>query len=138
MSYILGSNQGWAEEASRVLTKQIDSLFNKAPVMMHSIDADGRIIKVNRRWLRRMGYRKNEVIGQRSIDFLDEESRRRAMEDTLPLFWRAGSARSVGYRFVRKSGRVLDALLDAEAFPIAGATSCTLATIREGDSLASA
>jgi hypothetical protein len=54
------------------------------------------------------------VLGKKSIDFLTEDSRMRAIIDTLLLFWKVGTARSIGYQFVRKDGDVLDLLLDAE------------------------
>ena len=54
------------------------------------------------------------MLGRKSSDFLTEESRLRAINDTLPLFWKVGSARSIGYQLVRKDGSVLDLLLDAE------------------------
>ena len=45
-------------------------IFESAPVMMHSIDRDGRIVAVNREWLKRLGYERDEVLGRKSIDFL--------------------------------------------------------------------
>ena len=65
-----------------------DHLFDTAPVMMHSLDSDGRIIEVNRLWLQRLGYERQDVLGMKSTDFLSEESRLRAIKDTPPLFWR--------------------------------------------------
>ena len=73
-----------------------DVVFDCAPVMLHSIDRDGRIVKVNRRWLQELGYEESEVIGRRSTEFLTDESRTRALSDTLPLFWQTGSAHGLG------------------------------------------
>lgn len=61
-----------------------------------------------------MGYEATEAVGRKSIDFLTPESCARAINETLPLFWRTGYARSVGYRFRRKDGAAVDLLLDAE------------------------
>ena len=72
-----------------------DILFDSARVMMHAVDKDFQIVKVNRRWLETLGYEANEVLGRKSTDFLTEESRIRAVTDTLPLFQRTGSARSI-------------------------------------------
>ena len=58
--------------------------------------------------------------------------RQRAIKDTLPLFWKVGSARSVGYQFVRKNGRIIDVLLDAELSRDKSGTTFTIATLREG------
>ena len=109
-----------------------DILFDHAPVMMHSIDNDGRLVKVNRRWLWRLGYQRNEVLGRKSTEFLTEESRRQAIKGTLPLFWRVVSARNVGYQFVRKNGQTIDVLLDAEVTPEISGHSFTIAALRDG------
>ena len=89
-----------------------EAVFDSAPVMLHSIDKDGRLVKVNRRWLAELGYKESEVLGRPSIDFLTDESRARIVSETLPLFWRTGSAHSIGYRIVKKDGQVKDVLMD--------------------------
>ena len=103
-----------SSKALDAVNRYIHTLFDRAPVMMHSEDREGKLIRVNRRWLQRMGYTRDEVLGRRSTEFLTAESRVRAVNDTLPLFWQVGSARSVGYRFLPKNGRMFDILLDAE------------------------
>ena len=123
------------EDTLRPVNRYIDTLFNRAPVMMHSTDWDNRIVKVNRRWLERLGYRKHEVLGRKCFDFLTEESRAWAVKDTLPLFWRVGSARSIGYQFVKKNGRVLDVLVDADIV-LTRETWFTYAALRKGPDLA--
>ena len=120
-----------SQKALSLLRKGFTSLFEYAPVMMHSIDATGKLVRVNRRWCRRLGYKKAEVLGQRAVDFLTEESRDRALRETLPLFWRVGSARSVGYQMVRKDGRIVDVLLDAELVRAGPEKLFTLATLRD-------
>lgn len=89
--------------------------YHELPVMLHSIDEGGRILDVNAEWLRTMGYERGEVIGRRSVDFLTEESRRYALEKTLPSFFRIGYARDVPYSFVTKDGKVVEVLLSATA-----------------------
>ena len=95
------SEQERNETALRVADETFDMLFDRAPVMMHATDGEGRLIRVNRLWLRRMGYEKDEVLGHKSTEFLTAESRQRAINDTLPLYCRVGCARSVGYKLVR-------------------------------------
>ncbi|MCH7621209.1 MAG: PAS domain S-box protein [Chloroflexi bacterium] len=96
------------------LEKTYDSLFENAPVMLHSIDADGKLLKVNQKWLEELGYEPDEVLGRKSTDFLTAESRARAVSVNLPSFWKFGNVRNVGYQFVAKNGKVLELLLDAE------------------------
>ena len=97
---------------------------------MHAIDRDAKLIKVNRQWLDIMGYEAHEVLGRRCMEFCTEVSRLVAVKDTLPLLRRAGSVRGVGYQFVRKDGRVLDAFLDGEVLPQAESDQFAYATIR--------
>ena len=48
----------------------------------------------------------------------------------MPLYWKTGSARSISYQFVRKTGRVLDVLLDAEMNPRPALSGASLASLR--------
>ena len=118
-----------------VINEYTDGLYERAPVMMHSVDREGRLVGANRRWLRRLGYTRGEILGRKSTDFLTDESRLRAVEDTLPLFWRVGSAHSVGYRFVPKNGRVFDVFLDAEVSYTASGHMLSYAAIRKAHDL---
>lgn len=101
------------ERGISLVDRCFDTLFDQAPVMMHSIDELCRLLRVNRVWLETLGYDEHEVLGQRYVDFLTERSRACAVIDTLPLFWRTGSARNVGYEMIRKDGRVINVLVDA-------------------------
>lgn len=89
------------------------SLYNNTPVMMHSIDHEGRIISVNDHWLQSLGYKRVEVLGRPSTDFLTEESRRLAIDVILPEFFRQGDVQDIEYQMVKKNGQVIDVLLSA-------------------------
>ena len=119
------------ERALTLVNEFYDNLFEQAPVMLHSIDQYWTLVGVNRKWLATLGYEAGDVLGRRSIDFLSADSRAVAVSETLPLFWCSGSARSIGYEMVRKDGRVLDVLLDADLDTDSTGTRHTLAAIRE-------
>ncbi len=89
------------------------TLYNNTPVMMHSINRDGRIISVNDHWLHTLGYEREEVVGRRSTEFLTEASRRYAVEEVLPEFFKSGSVSDIEYQMVRKDGWVIEVLLSA-------------------------
>lgn len=59
----------------------------------------------------------------------------RAVKDVLPLFKRVGSDRSVGLQFVKKDGRVLDVLLDAEVCPSIKDSCFAYAALRDSPDL---
>ena len=105
----------WLKKELNLLKRSSDILFDRAPSMMHMLNEKGMIVRVNAQWLDTLGYKRDEVVGRRSVEFLTAESRERAVEETLPLFWRVGSVRSVGYQFVASDLRRLPVLLDADA-----------------------
>ena len=61
--------------------------FDNLPIMIHSIDGNGRLLYANRLWLSNLGYEWSEVEHRDSIDFLTMESREFARKLVLPLFF---------------------------------------------------
>src|SRR6202007_2431249 len=51
------------------------TLYECTPAMLHSIDAEGRLVSVSDLWLSTLGYTREEVIGRPSVDFLTPASR---------------------------------------------------------------
>ncbi len=93
--------------------KQFRDIYRKVPIMLHSIDGDGKIIDVSDRWLEELGYERDEVIGRLSTDFLTEESKVIARERALPDFFEKGHVVDFPYQFVKKNGEIIDVLLSA-------------------------
>lgn len=89
------------------------SLFERAPVMVHSIDSDGRLLMVSNHWLERMGFSRKEVIGKKSVDFLTEESRQQVTNVYLQQFFRDGHFKNVPYTMMKKNGETFDVLVSA-------------------------
>ena len=89
------------------------NLYEQAPVLMHSVGTDRRLLSVNDEWLARLGYERSEVLGRPSTEFLTPESRRYAEEVVIPRFLKQGFLRDVDYQMVTKSGEVLDVQLSA-------------------------
>lgn len=124
-----------AERAITVLEESARVIFEHAPVMMHSIGENGDLIRVNRRWSETLGYDADVAPGRKSIDFLTEESRSRAVNETLPLFRSTGRARGVGYRWLREEGGTVDLLLDADLKKSRGGATATYAAVYTPDDL---
>jgi len=88
-------------------------LYNRTPVMHHSINKEGKLVYVSDYWLEVMGYVREEVIGTRSTDYLTEESRNYAITEIVPTFFKTGAVRNIQYQFVKKNGDIFDALMNA-------------------------
>jgi PAS domain S-box-containing protein len=91
------------------------SLYLNTPVMMHSIDREGRLLSVSKCWLESLGYEESEVLGRKSVEFLTPESRKYAEEIVLPEYFKKGACKNVPYQFVKKNGELIDVLLSAIA-----------------------
>ncbi len=108
------SSRKQAEAALLDSEERFHSLYLRTPVMLHSIDANGRILDVSNYWLDKLGYKRQEVIGKKLIKFLTSESRRYAQE-ILPEFFHNGSCWHIPYQFIHKNGEAIDTLLSAIA-----------------------
>ena len=89
------------------------SLFEKAPVMVHSIDRDGRLLMVSNNWLEKTGFSRKEVTGKKSAEFLTEGSRQQGANAYLPQFFQDGHIENVPYTMVKKNGETVDVLVSA-------------------------
>jgi PAS domain S-box-containing protein len=104
-----------AEAALRRNEEKYRSLYTNTPVMMHSIDQDGRLVSVSDCWLDTLGYQRAEAIGRRSVEFLTPESRRYAEAVVLPEYFKTGTCKDIPYQLVKKNGERIDVLLSAIA-----------------------
>jgi PAS domain S-box-containing protein len=102
-----------AELAAR--ERELQRIYDRTPAAFHSANAEGRLIRVSDEWLTVLGYRREEVLGRRTGEFMLPESAAR-WEAALAELRRSGDeVREVEYRMRRADGRVLDVLLRARA-----------------------
>jgi PAS domain S-box-containing protein len=104
-----------SDAALRESEERYRAMYNKTPVMLHSIDNTGKLVSVSDYWLEILGYERSEVVGRKLTDFLTQESGRYADEVSFPRFFRTGFVRDIAYRFVKKNGESIDTLLSAVA-----------------------
>jgi PAS domain S-box-containing protein len=104
-----------SERSLRQSVERFQRCYHGMPVMLHSIDAEGRLIDVNDAWLEKLGYQRTEVLGRKSVEFLTASSRARAEQCALPDFFERGVAKDVPFEMVTKNGEVLPVLLSAVA-----------------------
>ncbi|HKK90351.1 MAG TPA: PAS domain-containing protein, partial [Desulfobacteraceae bacterium] len=100
-----------AEKELRLNEEKYRHIYHKTPVMLHSIDTKGKIIRVSDHWLEKMGYQRGEVIGRNLTRFYTESSKRYAEEVIFPVFFRTGFCRNIPYTYVKKDGKTIDILL---------------------------
>ncbi len=109
-----------AEEALRESEQKFSKIFYASPVPV-SINrvSDGRYIDVNESFLKRMGYKREEVIGHTSLEigaWVDPAER----SEMLDILSRQGSLRNFEAGFRTRSGEIGTALLFREIIELAG------------------
>lgn len=104
-----------AEAALRESEERYRSIYHNAPAMLHSVNPEGRLVRVSDHWLRMLEYGREEVIGRPLADFLSRESARYMAGTVMPGFLKAGVCHDVPYRYVKKNGDTVDTLLSAVA-----------------------
>ncbi|MFW3614490.1 diguanylate cyclase [Billgrantia antri] len=95
---------------------EVRDLYENAPCGYHSLDADGRVVKVNRTELNWLGYAAEEVIGKRDYrDFVTPETREAfdaAFQQVLGVE-REGSAEC---ELITRHGTTLPVVIQATAY----------------------
>ncbi|CAN0243565.1 unnamed protein product [Ectocarpus sp. 6 AP-2014] len=104
--------------------------FDEAPIALHWLGGDGKVIWANKRELEVLGYTREEYIGQEITKFCPDSS-----ETVLDIFKELGSGntiRDVPVRFRTKSGQIRDLLIDSNVnFKSDGSFNHTRCFIRD-------
>jgi PAS domain S-box-containing protein len=104
-----------AEEALHESYEQIEDLYNNAPCGYHSLDREGKFVRINDTELRWLGYNRDEVVGKMKFsDFITTNSLR-TFETNFPIFKTQGWIRDLEFEMIRKDGTILPVLLSASA-----------------------
>lgn len=106
-------------------------LFDEAPVMMHSLDRQGRFVDVNQAWLAGTGYSREEVLGSTPSFLMDPDMAQRSLEREIPRFWSQGWAKGVAYTWRRKDGSSLEVSIDATVATIPDGRQVSLSVVRD-------
>lgn len=100
-----------AEKELRLSEERYRHIYHKTPVMLHSIDIRGRIIRVSDHWVEVMGYQREDVIGRQLISFFTPESKNYAVNVVFPRFFSTGFCKNIPYTYIKKNGETLDIML---------------------------
>ncbi len=117
-----------AEEALRAMEKRFHVAFNSSPhSMVITTLKEGRYIEVNETFLRLTGYKREDVIGRRSIDLnIWSDPDFRSM--MVRMIEKHGHVRDQEVRFRRKSGEEMVMLFSAEKIILNGEECILTAT----------
>ena len=93
--------------------ERLRKLYRGTPLPLHAVGADGKIEQVSEAWLKLIGYPREETTGRDLTDFMTVDCKRRYDKIIWPHLQLGDDIQEVECRFVRKSGEVLDVLLNA-------------------------
>jgi len=88
-------------------------LFRKAPVMTTSIAEDGSYLDVNDAMLERLGYRHEDMVGQKPEKFATAETAERIVEELRPALRRRGKLENKPVGLVTAAGEVVECITNA-------------------------
>ncbi|NOG72525.1 PAS domain-containing protein [Roseicella sp. DB1501] len=94
---------------------ELRRIYDRTPAPFHSVDAEGRLLRVSEEWLAFLGYRREEVLGRRTGEFMLPESATRWEAALARLKETGDEVREVEYRMRRADGQVVEVLLRARA-----------------------
>lgn len=99
-------------DAHKILqAEELKDFFNMAPIALHWLSDEGKILWANDRELDVLGYSRDEYIGEDIMKFCPDSH-----DDVLSIFKELGSGnsiRDVPIRFRTKDGRTKDLLIDS-------------------------
>ena len=95
------------------LEQHYRDLYRATPAMLHTVDDKGRILYVSDHWLKKLGYKREEVIGRAITDFMSEGSRAALPQHELEDVIAHGSLLNEPREFVTRSGDIIEALISS-------------------------
>lgn len=93
-------------------SESFDVVFECSNVMMFAVDHHFRIVKVNQRWIERMGFQHSEVSGRKPSEFGTEATRTYVYSVLTPQLDKFGFVRQKPVCLVKKDGQPLQSFLD--------------------------
>jgi PAS domain S-box-containing protein/putative nucleotidyltransferase with HDIG domain len=90
--------------------------YQNAPDGYHSIGPDGMILDVNDKWLRMLGYQREEITGKKKLTELLTDEGLKIFQATLPEFKKKGFLENTEYDLIKKDGTRLPVVINATAF----------------------
>jgi PAS domain S-box-containing protein len=98
------------EDKLRQSEEKYHDLYDNAPDMYHTLDANGIIVDCNETEAKMLGYNREEIIGKPATDFFTEESKR-LHEITFPQL-KETKVLNLEREFIRKDGTTFPAIMN--------------------------
>ena len=89
-------------------------LYRATPAMLHTVDDQGRLLHVSDRWLQKLGFRREEVIGRPITDFMAPEYQA-LLGDRLKEIIAAGDFDNQPRHMLTSDGEIVECLMSAVA-----------------------
>lgn len=102
------------EDALKASSSEIEDLYDHAPCGYHSVDENGKIVRINQTELDWFGRKREEVIGKRISDFFTPASQA-IMRESFERFKKEGGVQDLEFEIVRKDGTIFPVLLNGTA-----------------------
>jgi len=103
-------------DAYKESERKYRDLYQNAPDGYHSIGPDGTILDVNDKWLRMLGYEREEIAGKKKLSELLTEEGKKIFHSTFPEFKKKGFLENIEYDLIKKDGTRLPVVINATAF----------------------
>ncbi len=87
------------------------SLYNRTPVMIHSLNQNGDFISVSDYWLAKLGYQRMQVIGKNINQFFTKSSVRDSIKVRVPELKKRGYDFDIPYQVIKRNGEIMDVLV---------------------------
>lgn len=118
-----------AQEALRKSEFRFRSIYDHAPIMMHSVDHQGVLRNVNDQWLRVMGYTRDEVVGA-VLDAIVTPERGKGL-DTAGASAGGTGAGEIRTHWVKKDGVHIEVVVDSVMMEDPSWGEVTLSVVRD-------
>lgn len=87
------------------------SLYNRTPVMLHSLDENGNFLSVSDYWLAKIGYQRMQVVGKNVKQFFTKTSFQEFVKFRMPDLLNRGYDFDIPYQIIKRNGEVMDVLV---------------------------
>jgi PAS domain S-box-containing protein len=95
------------------IERRYRELYRATPAMLHTVDSQGRIIHVSDRWLKKLGYRSEEVLGRLITDFMGKEMQATLGGGRLEDVIAHGELENEPRKYVTKGGEIVEVVVSA-------------------------